>query len=310
MRAVAVARFGATPELMELPRPTEGPGEILVRMTAAGMNPYDPKILDGILKGRPHVFPLVAGVDGAGRVHAVGDGVTRFRPGDRIYGQFLRDPVGRGTYAEFAVVPESAPIARIPDSLSDTLAAAIPTSGMTAFDALGRLEVGPGSSIVIVGASGGVGSFAVQLAAARGAEVIAVARPGSETRLRELGAREVVDVSGWVERLRVAHPQGLDALLDLMSDRAGFSSGLGVVKPGGRAATTVYAVDPDRIPAGVTAIAIDLQPSVELLEGVARAVVERGLSVPLRRTISLEEAVAVLAEIRAGRSVGKTVIAL
>ena len=310
MRAVAVAEFGATPALVELPRPTEGPGEILVRMTAAGMNPYDPKILDGILKGRPHVFPLIAGVDGAGRVYAVGEGVTRFRPGDRIYGQFLRDPVGRGTYAEFAVVPESAPIARIPESLSGALAAAIPTSGMTAFDALGRLAVGPGASVAVVGASGGVGSFAVQLAAARGAKVIAVARPGAETRLRGLGAREVVDVSGWVERVRAAHPQGLDALLDLMSDHAGFSSGLRLVKPGGRAATTVYAVDPDRVPAGVTAIAIDLQPSVELLEGVTQAVVERGLAVPIRRTIPLEESVAVLAEIRAGRAVGKTVILL
>ncbi len=297
---------------MNLPRPIAGPGELLVAITAAGMNPFDAKVLEGILKERPHKFPLVAGVDAAGVVDAVGPGVERFRPGDRIYGQFLHTPVGRGTYAEYTTVPENVGVARIPDGLSDIQAAAIPTAGMTAYDALERLAVGSRSTLAIVGASGGIGSFAVPLASARGARVIGVARVGAARRLRTLGAHELQDVAspGWVEAVRGEHPDGIDALLDLMSDRAGFARALTLLHPGGRGATTVYAADPARTPPGVTAVTIDLQPSVELLERVTAELARHHLEVAVERTIPLERAPEALAEMRAGRSSGKTVIVL
>ena len=313
MRAVAVRSFGATPETMDLPPPSPGPRELLVQLDAAGMNPYDWKILEGILRPRPHVFPLIAGVDGAGSVVATGGQVRRFRPGDRVFGQFLHDPVGTGTYAELAPVPEDQGIARIPIGLPVREAAALPTAGMTALDALERLAIAPGATLVIVGASGGVGSIATQLAAARGIEVLAAVRPRSAERLHRLGARETFDVANpdWVRSLQEARPTGVDALLDLMSDRDTFARNLRLVRAGGRAATTVYASDPARAPpAGVEVLTIDLQPSRELLERLSAEVLARHLSVPVVRTISLDEAPAALAEIRAGRGTGKTVIAV
>lgn len=313
MRAVAVRSFGTPLEAMDLPLPAPGPSELLVRIEASGINPYDWKIVEGILRPRPHVFPLIAGVDAAGAVVATGTEVRRFRPGDRVFGQFLHDPVGTGTYAEFAPVPERIAIARTPSELRSHEAAALPTAGMAAFDALEQLDLRSGQTLVIVGASGGVGSLATELAAARGVEVWAVARARSVERLRQLGAHEVLDGSdpGWDGPLRAARPRGVDGLLDLMSGPVEFSRVLRLVRAGGRAATTVYAAGPELgPPPGVEVRTIDLQPSAALLERVSEEVVARHLAVPVERTIALEEAPRALAEVRAGRGTGKTVIAL
>jgi len=312
MLAVAVRAFRQLPELMNLPRPSPRGGEVLVRMAAAGVNPFDWKIIDGLFdKRRPHVFPLILGVDGAGTVEAVGDGVARFRPGDAIFGQFLHDPVGIGTFAEFATVPESIGVSHVPSALSPIEAAALPTAGMTALDALDRLELAVGSSLLVVGASGGIGSWVTQLAAARGLRVIAAARPGSADRLRELGAQEIVDPSSGdlVDRVRDGHPQGLDGVLDVMSDRAQFARLVALVRRGGRAATTVYVADPEAAGrSGVLAINVDLQPSSSLLDRLVQETVTRHLRVPVERRVPLAEAPAAVAESRSGRAAGKTVI--
>src|SRR5579863_2950848 len=108
MRAIAVRQLGEVPEMMDLPKPTPGPGEILVKLRAAGVNPFDWKIIDGVAEaGRPHVFPLILGVDGAGTIEAVGSEVKTFAVGDGVYGQFLHSPVGIGTYAEYVIAPET-----------------------------------------------------------------------------------------------------------------------------------------------------------------------------------------------------------
>jgi len=314
MRAVAVRAFRETPVLMDLPRPSPRRGEVLVRMAAAGVNPFDWKIIDGIFEGRrPHVFPLVLGVDGSGTVEAVGEGVTRFRVGEPIFGQFLHDPVGIGTFAEFATVPESIGVSHFPSALDPVGAAALPTAGMTALDGLDRLELVAGSTLLVVGASGGVGSMATQLAAARGVHVIAVARPKSFDRLRSLGARETVDASSedLLDQVRKAHPDGLDGVLDVMSDRARFDLLVSLVRPGGRAATTVFVADPPAAQTrGVLAINVDLQPSSTLLDRLVAETVARHLRVPVEHRISLAEGPAAVAESRSGRAAGKTVIVL
>ncbi len=311
VQAVAVLQFGEPPSVMEVPAPMPGPGELLVRMTAVGMNPYDAKILDGILRPRPHVFPLIAGVDGAGVVTSVGEGVRRFRAGDRVFGQFLHDPVGTGTYAELAPVPERIGVARVPAEVTDAEAAAIPTAGMTARDALDRLALRPGATLLVVGASGGIGSFAVPFAVAEGVHVIAAARPRSFDRLRALGAGETVDVSApdWEEGLLRGHPGGVDGLLDLMSDRERFARRISLLRIGGRAATTVYAADPEHPPShSVEAFNIDLQPSAPLLERTVGTIQRHRTPVSIERSIGLAEAPAALVEIRAGRAVGKSII--
>ncbi|MFY9716785.1 MAG: NADP-dependent oxidoreductase [Thermoplasmata archaeon] len=310
MQAVAVREFGAVPAVLELPLPTPGAGEVRVRMEGAGINPFDWKIADGVLKGsRPHVFPLILGVDGAGTIDAVGPGVARFRVGDRVFGQFLHDPVGRGTYAESALVPESKAIGRIPSSISSWEASALPTSGMTALEALDRLGLSSGKSLVVVGASGGIGSFAVPLAADAGVRVIAVARSSSHERLRSIGATETIDPSSPEPQaaLRAIRPAGIDGLLDLVSDAPTFARWAATVRPGGIAATTVHAAGPV---AGVRTVNIDLEPRSELLERLAALVAGGRIRVPMERVIDLSAAPAAVVEGRAGRLSGKTVIRL
>ena len=285
-----------------------------MRIRFAGVNPYDLKIADGILDGsRPHRFPLVLGVDAAGTVDSVGAEVTRFRAGDRIFGQFLHSPVGTGTYAEWAPVPEAIGVAPVPPGLSLEDAAALPTAGMTALDALETLGLSSGSYLVVVGASGGIGSIVTELAASRGVRVIAVARSGSAGRLRVLGAEEVLDPSSGDPRALLAksHAAGVDGLLDVMSDRKAFADWTAVVRPGGSAVTTVYAADAEALQrAGLRGGNIDLQPSRELLTRLTRAILDHHLKVPLERRIPLEGAPAVLAELKAGHGTGKTVIDL
>ncbi|MFZ0892813.1 MAG: NADP-dependent oxidoreductase [Thermoplasmata archaeon] len=312
MRAVAVEKFGAVPRLMDLSNPTPRAGEAVVRLTAAGMNPFDWKIADGTLKARPHVFPLVLGVDGAGTVETVGPGVDRFRAGDRIFGSFLHNPVGTGTYTEYAPVPEGNAVSRVPDSLTDREAAALPTAGITTIQALGQLEPGKGSTFLVVGASGGIGSLAVPLARGRGARVIAVARAGSAQRLQATGASEFVDLTlpDWHDRVRALVPGGVNAALDLMNSAAGFAQTATLVQAGGRIGSTIGAASGAAVPPGVRAININLEPSVALLDQLTKEIIDGGVKVPVERTIALEEAPGVLAEIRSGRAAGKTVILL
>jgi NADPH:quinone reductase-like Zn-dependent oxidoreductase len=314
MRAVAVVRFRAPPELMDLGSPEPRDGEVLVRVEFAGINPYDWKIADGIFEGRrPHVFPLVLGVDAAGVVEAVGTHSRRFKVGDRIFGQFLHDPVGTGTYAELVPVPERVAVTRVPSDMGTKEAAALPTAGMTALASLDTLGLPRGSTLLIVGASGGVGSFAIQLAVVQGLRVTAAARASSAPRLLSLGAEQVVDSMSVDVREVVsrAHPAGVDGLLDLMSDGPGFARWASALRRGGAAATTTYSADPKALEqVGVRAINVDLQPTTELLERLSATVEGHHLRVPVERTVRLPEAASALAELKAGHGSGKTVIDL
>ncbi|HUI38958.1 MAG TPA: NADP-dependent oxidoreductase, partial [Thermoplasmata archaeon] len=276
MRAVAVRAFGAPPEIMELPVPEPAEGELLVRVSGASVNPFDWKISDGILKDhRPHVFPLVLGTDGSGTVEKVGAGVREFRAGDRVFGQFLHDPVGTGTYAELATVPERNAIVRPPPNLDLVEAAGVPMAGMTALESVDALGARSGDLVLIVGATGGVGSFATQLASSRGLLVIATARPGADAAMRALGASETIDhtAGDLVDRLRSAHPDGLAGLVDLASDAAGFARHVTLVRRGGAAATTRFVAVPGAPGAsGVRQINIDLHPRRELLERLSEEI--------------------------------------
>ncbi|HTW54964.1 MAG TPA: NADP-dependent oxidoreductase [Thermoplasmata archaeon] len=313
MRAVAVREFQGTPASMDVPEPTAGPGELRVRLTAAGMNPFDAKIADGIFAGhRPHVFPLILGVDGAGTVEAVGPGVDRYRPGDRLFGSFLHNPVGRGTYAEAVVVPERQALARRPDGIDPVVAASLPTAGLTGLTALDALAVPAGATLLIVGASGGVGSFAIPLAAARGVRPIAVGRVDAHPRLLRLGAAEAIDVAAadLLERLRAAAPGGFGGLLDLASDKTRFAGLAALVRPGGTAATTTFVADAATAPPGVAVLNVDMKPTSAGLERLAAELTTGRLTPTPPRVISLDEAPAALAALRAGRGDGKTVIRL
>ncbi len=194
MRAVVLTAFGGPEclELQEVERPSPGPGEVLVRVMAAGTNPVDAKIrASGRWAGiQP---PAILGYDAAGIVEAVGPGVTDLRPGDEVF--YTPEIFGNrwGTYAEYNVVP-AAIVARKPQGLSWAEAAAIPLAAGTAWEAIvRRLQVRPGETVLIHGGAGGVGSFAIQFAKAAGARVLATASAANLPILRQLGADVALD---------------------------------------------------------------------------------------------------------------------
>jgi NADPH:quinone reductase-like Zn-dependent oxidoreductase len=312
MRAVVIPGFGEEPELVELPVPEPGPGEVLVRVHAAGMNPFDWKVAEGALRGVvEHRFPVVMGSDGAGVVEAIGADVTRFRPGDRVYGQFMKVALGVGSYAELTVAPAEGKLALVPDELPFTVAAALPTASVTAYQAVEAADLGPGRTILVNGASGGVGQSAVQLAAARGARVLATAPPDLADHLRDLGADEVVDFTRGptADQVRAANPDGIDAVLDLVSTAGQADPLVDLLRPGGVIISTNGALDPDALAArDLRGLNFYSVVTPEALATVADLAASGRLRVTIDAEVALADAPAAIARARAGHARGKTVI--
>jgi NADPH2:quinone reductase len=243
MRALGLKDSESPAEIHELPIPELASGEILVRVKAASINPFDAMAAAGYLKDYfEHRFPVVVGKDFAGVVERVADGVTAFAPGDEVVGITppAMDLDDRGTFAEYVAVPAGGYVAKKPERLSFPEAAALGLAGAAAQAAIDALDPSDGDRLLIVGATGGVGSFATQLAAGRGAHVIATGLPEDEELLRELGASDVVDYSGDVVALvKERYPDGIDALLDLVNrDPGPFGTLADLVRSGGRTAST------------------------------------------------------------------------
>lgn len=240
MKAMVLTRFGGPEalELREVPRPEAGAGELLVRVVASGTNPVDAKIraAGGWAGITP---PTVIGYDASGVVEHVGVGVTGFSPGDEVF--FTPEIFGNpnGTYAEFTAVP-AAIVAHRPTHLSHEECAAIPLAGGTAYEAIvRRLAVRVGETVLIQGGAGGVGSFAVQLAHASGARVIATARTEHHALLADLGADVCVDYhhESFVDvALRETGGRGVDALFDTVGGEL-LAKDTAAVRPFGRIAT-------------------------------------------------------------------------
>jgi NADPH:quinone reductase-like Zn-dependent oxidoreductase len=212
MRAVRVPRFGGLEvvEVQDVPVPSPGAGEVLVRVAAAGVAPWDALIREGQSKVSGNA-PLTLGSDLAGVVDRVGDGVPDFRAGDSVYG--VTNPQFIGAQAEYAVCQEGM-IAPKPRGLSDLEAASAPVIAVTAAQMLFEYgDVKPGQTVLIVGAAGNVGAYAVQMAIASGIGVVAVARKRDEPVLRELGASVIVDSEAPDFAREIPR---VDALLDLV----------------------------------------------------------------------------------------------
>ena len=236
MKAIVIDGYGGNDRLRfaEVPEPAPGPGEILVRVCAAAVNPVDWKIRRGDLRMILRLrFPHILGGDVAGEVLGIGPGVTRFKPGDEIVA--FVDMARGGGYAERAVVKESAAAPK-PRSLSFALAATLPIAGCTALQALrdkGGLR--EGGRALVTGAAGGVGHFAVQIAKALGATAAATCGPSNIAFVQSLGADLVIDYSreDFTQR-----QERYDVVLDAVA-KSSFRSCRGVLNPGGVYVTTV-----------------------------------------------------------------------
>jgi NADPH:quinone reductase-like Zn-dependent oxidoreductase len=222
MKAVLMKQPGSLDALYigELREPTPGPGDLLINVRAAGVNPADWKIIERGFAG--WTFPKAIGLDAAGVVAAVGEHVTNFAAGDRVYyhGSFA----GLGAYAE-RVVTRSHVVAKLPDSVPFEVAAAIPTAGFTAYQVIeDRFHVGPHDVVLIHAGAGGVGGIAIQLAKRRGATVITTCSADNATYVRRLGADHHVnyareDLAKCVSQL--THGRGVDAILDTVGPSVG-----------------------------------------------------------------------------------------
>ncbi|MFF0740009.1 NADP-dependent oxidoreductase [Streptomyces sp. NPDC004111] len=312
MRALAVRAFRAAPELVEVPDPVVEPGRILVKVAAAGLNPVDWLIADGMLEGMaPHVFPLVLGRDFAGTVTEVGHGVTRFAVGDAVFGQACGAAIGQGSYAQYVSASEDAPLALAPTSVPLVRAAALPTAGMTATQILEALALPQGASLLLVGAAGGVGSCLTQLAAARGVRVLAAVRGPEHARMAGLGAAVTLDTVArdLAPAVRELHPDGVDALVDLASGtRDGFAARAALVRPGGTALSSLHQEDPARAPRGVEVVGFEMSPRGDMLTDLARSVDGGRLRIVVEAEVPLEQGAAAVARNRAGGARGRTVI--
>jgi NADPH:quinone reductase-like Zn-dependent oxidoreductase len=303
-RAVIYEAFGGPEvlELREVPEPHAGPGEVRVRVTAAGLNP-----MDWGIASRPEAaarfgitVPAGFGSDLAGVIDEVGDGATGFAVGDRVYGGVL----GRAV-ADFVVVRPGDSLRHTPEGISDEVASTLPVAGLTAAAALAAIGPRPGETVLIGGAAGGVGVFAVQLARLAGAAVIGTASPGTFAFLRQLGAEPVAYGAGLADRVRALAPGGVTAATDLFgTETAEAALALGVAPE--RISTVAAGPNP---PGGVRATgAIDAAP--DALEQITDAILAGKLTVPIAAVFPVEK-IRDAVTLQAGRHVhGKVLVTL
>ena len=304
-RAVRLDSFGG-PEVLavrEVPAPQAGPGQVRVRVVAAGLNPMDWFMTaDAATAGRFGLsLPAGFGTDYAGIIDQVGEGVTGFAAGDRVFGGALSRAV-----ADFVVV-DAAGIAaneahHTPDGVDDRTAATLTIAGRTASAALSVVELGPEDTVLIGGAAGGVGVFTVQLAGIAGAHVIGTGSATSAGFLRELGAETVVYGDGLADRVRALAPRGITAAIDLYGkETAHVARALGV--PDNRITTIATQID------GITpANGANAAPGA--LEKLADLIATGRLRVPIAASFPIDQ-IRNAVELQAGRHVkGKVIIEL
>jgi NADPH:quinone reductase len=303
MRVIEVAEFGG-PEVLRLssrPDPVARPGEVVVGIHFATVNPSDLGARGGGTHRRVPGMPLpfVPGWDLAGTVLAAGEGVTRFRAGDRVIGMIPWVPVRArvGAYAEAAAVEESW-LAHVPDGLDLAAAATLPLSGLTAAQALAILNPAPGSAVLVTGASGAVGWFAAQLAVRAGCRVLALASHGDEAWVASLGA----EVLPRGTDLASAGP--VDHVLDAVPLGPAATAGL---RKGGTAVFTRPPQDP--APDGVTFETVWVEPDAAGLTELGAGLAAGRLVTRVAEVIPLAEAARAHALAERGGARGKLVLA-
>ncbi|MEW2515597.1 NADP-dependent oxidoreductase [Streptomyces sp. NPDC046870] len=306
MKAMALRRYGRSEDLewTELPDPKVAPGEVLVRVKAAGVNPVDWKLAEGRLDAVMETgFPLVPGWDVAGVVERVGFDVSEFAPGDEVYGYVRKDWAQLGAYAEL-VSAHVRLLAPKPAALTWEEAAGVPLTGLTAYQAVRRVGLQPHETVLVHGGAGGVGSFGVQIATALGARVIATASERNHEFVRSLGAVPVTYGPGLRERVREQAPQGVDAAVDFAGHDA-VDVSLGLLRDPGRLASVV---DPEAAAKGGHYVWV--RPDRTDLDALAALADEGRLTVHVERVLPLREAAEAWRVSQGGHTRGKLVLSV
>ena len=311
MRALHVPAAGERPQLSDLPVPEPGEGQVLIRVKAAGLNALDAGIAAGMMtEMMEHAYPLVLGRDAAGVVEATGPGVTGITAGEEVFGHvLLAPPIQAGTLAEYALLP-AAGTAPKPAGLDWVTAAALPLAGAAASAAVDAVGPRPGDVVLLVGAAGGVGSYAIQLLAAKGATVLATGTPADTERLKGLGAATVLDytTAPVADQVRAAYPGGIDALIDLVS-YAPDDLPLTALRKGGTVASSLGAASDEALAAdGLTGTNIMAMPTRDVISALAGQVLDGTLKVDVETILPLANAADGLATLASGHARGKIVV--
>jgi NADPH:quinone reductase-like Zn-dependent oxidoreductase len=304
MKAITQQQYGGPEslQLTEQPDPKVAPGEVLIRVKAAGVNPVDWKLsagyLDGIMEAR---FPLIPGWDVSGVVEATGLDAGEFAVGDEVFGYIRKDWAQLGGYAEL-VSASVRMLARKPSSLSHREAAGLPLAGLTAYQSLKRLAAGAGDTVLIHAAAGGVGSLGTQIAVALGARVIGTASERNHAFLRGLGAEPVSYGEGLADRVRELAPDGVDAALDFVGGEA-VAVSQQVLKKRDRLVSVADAAAEKR-----GGHYLWVRPDAEGLTELGDLADAGHLTVPVSRALPLSEAAEAWRISQEGRTRGKLVL--
>ena len=297
----AIALNPGSPDVVEVvetetPEPT--PGQVLVKVLFASVNPVDAKMVEGAMGNR---FPMIVGFDFAGTVDKLGEGVEAFKEGDRVFGQAPWGPPGSFAKYCLAVAEEIAPI---PGNMDPAIAACLPVAGTTAHQALfevGRL--GPGETVLIAGASGGVGAFAVQLAKRAGAHVVASASAANREFVTDLGADEYI---AYDEVSDYSAAGETDLVLDCVGGDTTEKAGA-TLKPQGRIVTIAnFAVK--ELPSGIPVHIFQSHPEASVLTELGELVIAGDLKVTIEARFPLDGVREALAKGGSGHARGKVVI--
>jgi NADPH:quinone reductase-like Zn-dependent oxidoreductase len=310
MRAYTLDSFERPPGLREdLPSPQVGHGQLLVRVQASSVNPVDAGIAAGHLKDMfPHEFPVLVGRDYAGVVEQVGAGVTDYAAADAVFGFVpgMSPEVHDGSWAELIVVSQDQ-VAHLPEGVDLAQAGAAPLAGVTALAVHDALGLGRGDTVLMVGANGGVGTIAVQLAAAAGATVVAPGLAEDHDYLRGLGLAEVLDRTGDIAaQVRERHPEGVDAVADFASRSPDqLNTYAAVAREGGRIASSAGAAGEGPGRTNVMAV-----PAAATLERLAGLLADGSLRVPIQASFPLAQVDQALKTLGGQHTQGKVAITL
>ena len=309
MRAFMVSDFGAEGVIGERPIPVPGEGEVRVSIDAAGVNAVDVPMVAGYLKDFIETrLPLVPGLDLAGTIDAIGPGAADFAVGDDVFGSLSKPYFGDGTFAEYAVA-STGQLRHRPAGVDAVTAAALPLSGGTALGLVTAAQLEPGQVVLIMGAGGGLGSYAIALAVHAGARVIAATRGELGDQVRTLGASEVIDytLGDVAAAVRTSHPDGIDAIIDSSSDDAALHRLADALRRGGRLASLSRSLDVEGL-AKRGLIGVKASGAVDRIAELAE-LAAKGLRIPVK-TYPLGEAGRALAEQATRQVRGKLVLVI
>ena len=307
MRGLFYTEYGEPEDILhigDVPELPMGPDCVRIKVAGVGLNPVDWKIMEG-QRGRAFetIMPIVPAWDVAGEVIAVGPAVTEFTPGDRVYAYARLDFIGRGTAAEEVVLPVRV-VAPAPRNIDLAAAAAVPLAALTAWQIIERLAPQPGETVLVHNASGGVGQFAVQFAALRGARVVGTASPSNHDHLRSLGAEPMAYGEGLVEAVRSLAPTGVDAIADLIGGEATTDATAQLLATDGRWASLLE--PPETLAAGGAYVFV--RPSPAQLTEIAALIDAGKVRVDIAARYPLDDAVAAYRRLKDGHVRGKLVL--